>query len=312
MMSVACLLSVIWAIFFPEMGVHQATDLIQSQHAGLWRGIFSHKQGLGVVAGPTAGMLMFYGSLAFPMVIVRLAALGCAFACVLGSGSITGLLAAILLTVFLYLSYWIARASPRQRRTCVRAFIGMLVVMYLAFHFNLVGFIMPLLGKSADMTGRADCWPMVMENLRNTAPLLGGGYAGGLDVSPSCSIDNGFIGLMVEFGYAGGAILLAATLRPLWGAVKVILVAPPEEAALRIFPLNMMLIQLFLGISESGLMAKCIGWLAFIVSMYQVAQYQSATPIAARRPAGARPPRPPPPRNAGGPLYGRSAGPGNL
>jgi O-antigen ligase len=313
MMSMACLLSLIWAVFFPETGVHHADDLIQSQHAGLWRGIFSHKQGLGVVSGLTTGLLLFYGSLAFPM-IVRLAALGVALACVLGSGSITGLLVSILTAGLSYLSYWIACGSRQQRRAGIWAFIGLLVLAYLAFHFNLVNFIMPLLGKSADLSGRADCWPMVVENLRNTAPILGGGYVGGLDVAPNCSIDNGFIFELVDFGYVGGLVLVALVARSLIGAVKMVLSARPADALLWVFPLNALLIQLFIGISETYFLSKSISWVLVLVSMYQVALYQrgvAPTGAAAGR-AGARQAGPSPLRNTRNPAYQRSPDPGNM
>jgi exopolysaccharide production protein ExoQ len=297
MMSLACVLSVIWALVFPESGVHHADDPSQAQHAGLWRGIFSHKQGLGVVSGLTTGLLLFYGSLAFPMVIVRIGALGAAIACLLGSGSITGLLVAVILATLLYLSYGVARAStPGQRRTGIWMFIAMLAGMYSLFHFNLANFIMPLLGKSADLSGRADCWPFAIENFRGMAPLFGGGYSGGLQgyVAPDCSIDNGFIDRLVDFGYVGGTVLVAAAIMPLKGAVKAILSARPEDAVIRAFPLNMMVIELFIGISETNFMSKSINWVVVIVAMYHVAQYQSAAvparPTASRvvKRAGAR------------------------
>jgi hypothetical protein len=305
MMSFVCLLSAICAVFFPNTGVHPPTDHVQ-EHIGLWRGVFSHKQGLGVVSGLTAGLLMFYGSLAFPLVIIRIGALGAAFACLIGSQSVTGLLIALTSTTFLYTTYGLTRSSGATRRTALRGFIALLVVFYLAFHFDLLNFVMPLLGKSEDLTGRADFWPYVIGNLRETAPLVGGGFAGGLeeDVAPGMSIDNGFIVELVDFGYLGGAVILAAYARSLWGSVKVILSARPEEAAIRVFPLNVMLIELIIGISETNFMSKSINWVIVIVSMYQVAQYLKPIPStsAARRETT----HPRSLRGASGPAYRRS------
>jgi hypothetical protein len=290
MMTVACLLSVIWVILFPETGVHQSTDASQTQHAGLWRGVFSHKQGLGVVSGLTTGLLLSYGSVAFPSLVIRIGAMLIAFACVLGSQSVTGLLITFVLSTLFYLCYWIARGPAPQRRTGAWAIVVALVVFYLAFHFQLLNFIMPLLGKSEDLTGRADFWPWVLDNLRNTAPLLGGGYSGGLAevVGPGVSIDNGFIEKIVDFGYGGSAVLLAIYARSLWGAVRLIMSARPEEAAIRAFPLVVMLIELFIGISETAFMSKSINWVVVIVAMYQVAHYQSRGVAPIRSAGGSR------------------------
>jgi hypothetical protein len=279
-MSFVCLLSVICAIFFPDIGVHPLDERIE-EHRGLWRGVFSHKQGLGVVSGLTAGLLLFYGSLAFPPPIIRFGALGAAVACVLGSKSATGFLVTLVLSTLLYTTHWLTRSSPAARRTAVRVLLGLLFAGYLAFHFDLLNFIMPLLGKSEDLTGRADFWPWVVGNLRDTAPLLGGGFAGGLEeyVAPETSIDNGFIVELVDFGYVGGAVILGLYARSMWGAVKAILSTPSKEAAIRIFPFNMFLIMLFIGISETPYMTKNIVWVIVLVSMYQVAQYESAVPL---------------------------------
>lgn len=276
-MAFVCLLSAICAIFFPDIGVHPLDDRIE-EHRGLWRGVFSHKQGLGVVSGLTAGLLLFYGSLAFPPLIIRLGALSVAIACVLGSKSATGLLVTLVLSTLLYTAHWLTQSSAAARRVAIRILFGFLTASYLAFHYDLLNFVMPLLGKSEDLTGRADFWPSVVANLQQTAPLLGGGFAGGLAeyVAPDVSIDNGFIVELVDFGYLGGAIILALYVRSMWGAIKAILSSPSKEAAIRIFPLSMLLITLFIGISETPYMTKNIVWVIVLVSMYQAAQYESA------------------------------------
>jgi exopolysaccharide production protein ExoQ len=309
-MAFVCLLSAICAIFFPDIGLHPPDDHVE-EHRGLWRGVFSHKQGLGVQAGLTAGILLFYGSFAFPSTIIRFGALGSALACVAGSASATGLLITLVLPSLLYTTSWMTRSSAAARRTVLWILGGFVVLFYLAFQYNLFGFIMPLLGKSEDLTGRADFWPWVIGNLRATAPLLGGGFGGGLAgyVAPDVSIDNGFIVLLVDFGYVGGGIILALYLRSMLGAARAILLARPDEVKTRIFPLNIFLIALFIGISETPYMTKDTVWVLVLTSMYHTAEYQRGLvrhAPGARR-VGTDTASPPTPRYTRGPAYQQSA-----
>jgi len=271
-MSFVCVLSVIWVIFFPLYGVHPNIFL----HAGLWRGVFTHKQGLGVVSGLTTGLLLFYGSLAFSSAIVRFGALGSAIACLVGTQSATGLLIAIVLTVTFYITYHIARLPVPQRKAMLSALFGLIAVFYMAFHFQLLDFVMPLLGKDADLTGRTGFWPWVMNNIRYSNPLLGGGFSSGWEeiIAPDQSIDNGYIELLGSFGYLGATIVLTIYARTIWIGSKLLL-SQSQDAAIRIFPFNIMLIEFFINITEANFMTKSINSILVVVSIYYAARLRT-------------------------------------
>jgi len=273
-LSFACLLSIIWVILFPQEGVHQATDAYQFQHAGLWRGVFSHKQGLGVVAGLTTGLLTSYGSIAFRSPLVRIAAFVCGISCLVGSGSATGLLISIILPAILYVSCWIGTRPPATRSGTMTTLMIVIGTAYALFHVGALDFVMPLLGKSEDLTGRADFWPWVMSNIRNSGPILGGGFASGWEtvVAPSMSIDNGYIQLLVGFGYLGAAVVLAMYVRTLLAAIRLVVADRPESVAIRAFPFGVMFIELFLNITEATFMTKSIHTVLIAVAICQIAR----------------------------------------
>ena len=115
-MVLGCILSIAWVLFFPTAGIHSATDLIQSVHAGLWRGVFSHKQGLGVFAGITTGVLLFYRTKIFKQPLY-VASLVSSLACLFGTQSATGFVLAVATPAVLYLGYFVARSPMAARRS---------------------------------------------------------------------------------------------------------------------------------------------------------------------------------------------------
>lgn len=293
-----CALSIIWVFLFPQEAVHQATDRVQSVHAGLWRGVTSHKQGLGVVSGLGFGFLAFYTSI-FPVVITVIG-LVCTMTCVLGSGSTTGLMTAFILPAMLYMTYWIVLSPKQARKGALYMLGGSLAFLYFAFHFGVLDFVMPLLGKSADLTGRADQWPWAIEMIKSKAPFLGGGYSSGWEEAwvPTFSIDNGYIEILGTFGYLGSVFVFSVYGWAFLAGAGMIRSAGRETARLDVLPFNIMFIELFLNVSEASFMTpKTINTILICVAICHIVRHRSAGQAGAgarqasglRQPAGLRP-----------------------
>jgi exopolysaccharide production protein ExoQ len=284
-MSLACFLSVVWVVADPQIAVHQESDLVQNVHAGLWRGIFSHKQALGLIAGLTTGMILFYGPLVFPNIALRFVALGCSLACLIGSGSVTGLLTVVACLLIFQLMYRISLAKPAGRKAGLRLFFVVLGMFYLLFHYQLLNFLMPMLGKSEDLTGRASFWPYVLSNINNSSlALIGGGLAGGWEdtVAPSMSVDNGYIDLLISVGYLGAGVVLAVHGWIFWRGTQLVLAASGDNNKVDIFPTCYMIILLFINISEPTFMSRNIYTVLTGCALYQVAsQRRKITQIQA-------------------------------
>jgi O-antigen ligase len=273
-MTLACMLSVVWVLVFPQQGIHQLTDPFQTVHAGLWRGIFSHKQALGVISGMTTGLLFFYGAMAFRSIPVRVGAIACSSTCLLGTGSVTGMMIAVILPLMLYVTYWIATRPPSLRKGLLLVFVLATAMAYGAFHIGVLNFLLTLLGKSVDLTGRAEFWPWVLANVRANSFLLGGGLASGWAevVAPSISIDNGYIELVVSFGYLGAAIVIGTYVWLAWLGARLILLSGRHVAAEEIFPFCIVLIELLINITETNFMTKTIHTILMAVAVYRVTQ----------------------------------------
>jgi exopolysaccharide production protein ExoQ len=277
-MVFGCLLSILWVFIFPEVAVHQVTDVSQIVHAGLWRGIFSHKQGLGVFAGLTTGLLLFYGSSAFSLPPLRIGALCCSVTCLWGTQSVTGLLTATVTAGMLYATYWIAWQPLKARKSMMVMLAVVLLILYVCSDLGIFDyFVRPLLGKSSDLSGRRDIWNFVLDNLRSSgSSLLGGGLNGGFVeyVSPGFSIDNGYIEKLVEFGYLGGSVIFAVYGWIIWKGTQLIMQTRSVSAATAIFPFNVMFAMLFVNISESNFMSKHISSVLVAIAACQIAKQQ--------------------------------------
>jgi exopolysaccharide production protein ExoQ len=257
-MTFACALSWYWVWAYPAEAVHQASDASQWQHAGLWRGIFSHKQGLGAFAGITLGLLLFYGATAFPSLILRLAATGCALRCVIGTKSTTGALVSILTPLVLYAMYWITSSPPELRKLKVAFLPSIAIIVLLCFLFGAFDWIPEMFGKSTDMTGRADIWPLVLGEFNGSqAWLFGGGFSSGFAGTLSdYSVDNGYIDKLIEFGYLGVLVIYGTYIWIFASGAALVITTSREDAAVNAFPISMLFIILFINVSESNFMYK--------------------------------------------------------
>jgi O-antigen ligase len=260
MMALGCALSITWVIVFPHEAVHQATDQAQSVHAGLWRGIFTHKQGLGAFAGLTTGLLLFYGRIAFGSPLLRVGATICGIACMIGSESTTGFLTAIITPALLYGCYAVAKFPPGARSGKFNTLLLSGLALVAAFHFGVFDFVLRLLGKSSDLTGRTDIWPLALEFFKNSgAALLGGGFGSGFaQYIIDAPIDSGYIDKIIEFGYVGSTVIFAMYVWMLLAGRRLIIETSPARAALDIFPFSILTVVMVINIMEGLFMEKHI------------------------------------------------------
>jgi O-antigen ligase len=166
----ACYLGV---LLVPQLAVHQATDFLEPEHAGSWRGVFAHKN----QAGAVMVLFIFIGlfvarmrSVALGGTIVVLSAIFLAFS---QSKTAIGVLPLALL---------LAAVVARVRRPMFA--ISLVVTVLFAFNLfsvgtvlfepvhNLVAAIMP----DATFTGRTDIWKLGLDALAQR-PLTGYGFS---------------------------------------------------------------------------------------------------------------------------------------
>jgi len=264
-LGVAMLCSVLWVTLLPSYGTHMASDWIEPKHAGLWRGIYTHKNTLGNLSAIALVMFAFFGKAVIRSRVVRVVALLAAVACLVGSRSGTGFVTAGLMTgVVLFF-----RSLARMNKT-TRMFFGgisLLLITLLTFvAIPLMYFILEALGKSPDLTGRLPLW-FALIVWSQERPWLGFGYSTGfeLELMPRVleyiqarlpNAHNGYLETFISFGYVGLAALVVLLASFLIRIIKSLVSSLPEERIMLPFITCLFFNALFSNITESLFFAQ--------------------------------------------------------
>ena len=211
----ACYLGVLFA---PQLAIHQATDFLEPEHAGSWRGVFPHKN----EAGATMVLLIFIG-----IFIAR------AHRALLG-GIIVALATIFLLFTqsknaigMLPLVFVLSAIVSRSRSPAT----GVLLVISVVAALNLfsvgtvlfepirklVGSIMP----DATFTGRTEIWELALQYVARR-PLTGYGFStfwgtpqvvyGGAEnatwVNAATDAHNAYLNLALGIGIPGLVLVI--------------------------------------------------------------------------------------------------------
>lgn len=213
-MAAVLICSTFVALFFPAIGRHTSV-VVAALHQGRWRGIFSHKNGLGPWAAFGAVFLMTHMRLVRGPRLLWIGSWMCAVVCLLLAGSATSVLAAFLLVA--------ATTAFRYRRHVsdgifyATVFTG-LVTAGLAYEI-VKSVVFPLLGRDESFSGRTEVWAVAGRHIFEH-PWIGTGYLseGGPDFLQevlntvlqdvpgaessylTSTLELGFIGLFLFYG----------------------------------------------------------------------------------------------------------------
>jgi len=217
---VYCYLAV---FFFPDQGVHGGGGF-EPEHAGLWRGVFDHKNVASYVMGGFVIISLFLMRNGKPMIGLFAAALTLYFVIQGGSKTVLGVLpAALIATAF---AQWITWPLLR---------IIVLFLPVIALITATLGAVIypPILKElweyipGLTYTGRTDLWIFGLENLMNF-PLTGYGFESfwatprvtGLEQPIELAWDvrgivhghNSWLDAMIAFGIPGAALIFIVLL----------------------------------------------------------------------------------------------------
>lgn len=272
-LGTAMVLSLLCGLCFPTIGIHQS-----GVAAGLWRGIYTHKNSLGGNMG--------YALLAFSLHAlwgnkyrwVGWVGSGLAFTLLLLSGSATPLLA--YLTVMALLPLY----SILRWRYALTLFFFMMALMFNAFvsTFALSNLepILGAFGRDITLTGRTQLWSVVVEAIQKR-PWLGHGYSAfwlGWD-SPAAQVwtaigwqpeysHNGYLELALELGLLG---IFVFGIDYLLNFLRAIIFAAATNNAAGIFPLAFLTYFLPLNITDSSVMRQnSLVWLLYISLTFSI------------------------------------------
>lgn len=277
-------------LFAPQLSIHQATDFVEPEHAGEWRGLFAHKN----EAGAAMVLFIFVGmfvarmrSFALGSLIVALAGVFLAFT---ESKNAIGVFPLVLI---------LSRIIARGRRPAV----GLTLVLMILFIFNLfsVGSVLfePIYRLNEafmpdpTFTGRTEIWRAAMQYVAQR-PLTGYGFSAfwgtpeilyglGLHstwVNAATDAHNAYLNLALTIGIPG--LLLTI----LWVVVSPITdfyrqSRTPQTEPLQMLFLRVCLFSMFSACFESSILQQ-IGevWFFFVSAVFGL-RYLSATRITA-------------------------------
>lgn len=211
-----CLMSWYQVFAQPRLGIHQAWDESAFEHAGAWRGTFSHKNDFGraialaatifTIAALSYRRYRFF----FMLALVQAAVL------IFRSSSSQSIL---LLVVPSAAAIIIAKTLDMriQARTAVLVtLLPMAGALYLVLDI-LIAAVLGALGRDASLTGRTDIWAAVFEAAQDRL-ILGAGFGSGWNAIADRLValsdvtvghaHNGYLDLLVDLGLVGVATMI--------------------------------------------------------------------------------------------------------
>jgi O-antigen ligase len=204
--------SCLFAIAFPTVGRHSGDEVVQAVHAGLWRGIFGHKNGLGAWAAYGSVFLFTHSWMAGGPRFYWWLARGCALACLAFSGSSTGLIMAAALCCA-----WSWFQTSRRIGFRLASLLFLLPTLVLAegawyFHDD----VLQSIGRDATFSGRTILWGFIIDHFAQSSlfvQLFGSGYqsAGGWQFAmmlenrfgQPMTPEDSYLGLLLGLGIVG-------------------------------------------------------------------------------------------------------------
>ncbi len=220
--------SLLFGLLRPDLAIHGQTA---AELAGAWRGLSTHKNGLGSLAGLGLLLWLHAGLTRQARWQPVLAGLALALACLLLSRSSTALVATLAGGFWLVL----ARQWPTSGRGALALAVVAVTALLLVVSLGLIdvlpgaswlsGPIAALTGKDDSLTGRTGIWALVVEHAQRR-PLLGSGYGAYWVPDPGDSAEageivrqlqgfypasshNGYLDVLNDLGWCGLLLLLA-------------------------------------------------------------------------------------------------------
>jgi len=218
--------SMIFIAVKPTLGIHQAYEN-ETELAGCWRGLSSHKNPFGVMA--SVGLLLWvHAWFTTEKRWVSVVAMIICVICLIGARSSTSLLCGVSSIALLIFAY----KSPLARRPAAFFVVAGALFLVPALWFVILngmptieqalGPLTKLLGRDLTFTGRVPLWNAVLEEIPHW-PLMGTGYqafwgppgaisdaarakAGWISVNGH----NGYLDTTNEIGLIGISLLMAA------------------------------------------------------------------------------------------------------
>ncbi len=255
--GIGTIASLLFVILVPKFGI------MGGIHAGAWRGIYTHKNGLGRTMLLSTIVFLLLALTTHKNRLIFWTLLGASFAMLLLSKSSSPLINLMILTS-IFLTLQIVRWNYLF---LIPALIGLLsagTIVYLLTVTN-ASQIAGAFGKDLTFTGRTDFWPLILDKIWEK-PWLGYGFGAfwqGLD-GPSAYVwnasafkapngHNGYLDLCLDLGLVGFAIYSIEFLSGIYRAIGYIRSVKTADAFL---PILLLCLVILSNLTESSLVLQ--------------------------------------------------------
>jgi O-antigen ligase len=267
-LGTTAVLSIIFPLIPSFGGIHTTPEL-----AGMWSGIFGHKNELGYMMAWSAGVFLHLALSEPKYRLLRLAFFGLSICLIILSRSTTSLMIVITMISLLPL-YKLSNNNNYKMQIITISFILILLISgSILILGNAETIVSISSGKDLTLNGRTDLWEPVLKQIFER-PLFGYGYAA-FWTSPFASnirltyewasnSHNGFFEIMLDLGICGFSIFAIGFMRFFTMALyRVVLVAKKPEDYL---PMQMLLIIIIVNISEARLLTPSWNWFMYLTT----------------------------------------------
>lgn len=271
-------LSYLGVALMPSLAVHQATDILEAQLAGDWRGVFGHKN----TAGAVLALCFFMG-----IYIARSGLKAAGIAIAIGAGFFLLMSGAKSSTMLLVLTLAISGFVTLVRSPSLRflAIVTPLITLFALgpgtlLDANLAAFVRAL-PVDVTFTGRTDVWELAFDKIAER-PWQGYGFGafwslestrfGSEDneawAGAAAHAHNGYIDAALNMGLIGlGLTLLVVIWQPFrdWSTARM----KGADAALSTMLLQIWIFGILLSVMESFLFVRSDPvWLTFLFAIF--------------------------------------------
>ena len=271
--GIIIVLSFVFAVALPKYGI------MGGIHQGKWRGVFSHKNGLGQIMVYSSLVFIFLAYQSRKYQVLMLLGLSSSIVLLFLSASTSSMLnLVILISIFFCLR--ILRLPYLLLIPAVALIATVGEFLYFLSIEN-TGAIFTSVGKDATLTGRTDLWPLVIEMIWKQ-PILGYGFGGfwhGLNGAGSAYIwratgwlpshpHNGYLQLLLDLGILGVILFSLGFFTTLFKALKLVRSTRTADALWPIVHMSQLLIT---STTESQLfVSNNMNWLLYVTVAFSL------------------------------------------
>lgn len=255
--GIGTIASLLFAIFLPKFGI------MGGIHAGAWRGIYTHKNGLGRTMLLSAIIFLLLALTSKKHRWLFWTLLGTSIALLLLSKSSSPLINLIIL-MSIFFGLQIVRWNYLFLVPALMGILSVGIILYTLLITN-AGQIAGAFGKDLTLTGRTGFWPLILDKIWDS-PWLGYGFGAfwqGLD-GPSAYVwnasafktpngHNGYLDLCLDLGLVGLAIYTIEFVTSFQRALIQIRVVRTADAFL---PVLLLCLVVLSNITESSLVLQ--------------------------------------------------------